>query len=195
MSERSTRVVGISPGARWTGIAAVQGDLLFRFDIITTGRYLGRASILRKRLVRMLRELEPEVVVLEQPGARRLARELREIDRVVASAVAELGVALVRGSLPAARRLVAAPEKPTRAIVHHRLVSRFPQLARSSEARPDRRYWADLDRYWERAFAALALALGSSGEGAASGAAGLAPPGAHERAPLPPQLARRPGAK
>jgi hypothetical protein len=148
-------IVGISPGARYLGIVGVDGQRVSFRNI------LGRrhASSLRLRLRRTLEELQPDLVVLEIPGHRRLTPDNVAVERLVVRVLVELGVPTVRERLTVARKGVLGGGVVTRSSVHRTLAERFPRLQRLTNARKGVRWWSDVDRYWERAFGALTLAL------------------------------------
>lgn len=153
-------IVGISLGARYLGIVGVQGERL-SFRNILGRRY---ATTLAARLRRTLEELQPDLVVVDVPSQQRQTPANVEIERLAVRVLTELGVPTVRQRLTLARKgLVDEGRRGTRMNVHRKLVERFPRLRRRSTVREHREgarvSWSDMDRYWERAFAGLTLAL------------------------------------
>ena len=179
MAEHAKVVVGISPGARYLGVVALEGDQV-RFRNIVARRYAGSLHDLGERLEEALAELRPDVVVLEVPGFRRLTQENIAVERVATQVVGRLGIHTVRERLTVARKSLVGTARPTRANVHRSLAERFPRLAPSTQAKDGMRWWSDTDRYWERAFGALTLALHVArvaGPDEQTGAVAIAPEG------------------
>lgn len=158
MPEHRRIVVGISPGARYLGLVALQEDEV-RFRTIVARRYVDSLLDLRHRLTDALTELEPDLVVLEVPGLRRQTRANMVVERLAVQVLVELGVPTVRERLTVARRHLLVGVPCTRVNVHKALAERFPRLGRSTVAKDGMRWWSDVDRYWERAFGALTLAV------------------------------------
>ena len=169
----NTRILALSPGARRTGVAAIEAGatgVRFRRLHVIAGRpeaETGRKTF-EARLARVLAEEKPEVIVLETLEAARATRENLAVAQAVEAAVRGQKTRIEHIPLMLARRhIVGTGKDSTRVSLHRALRSRFPQLASCTRIpmelrRHDSRLFGQTEQYWERAFAALALALAAA---------------------------------
>lgn len=163
----SGRILGVSPGGRDTGIAAVGRHLnLRRFEVIGVrlrGSLHDKLSAFRDRFDELVAQERPSLVVLERLAGGRKTALTDEIARTVRQVVALHGLPLREASLDDARAALAGGQPAVRITAHRALCNRYPQIANCTKQPIYSKWYGYTDQYWERSFAALALAVAAAG--------------------------------
>jgi hypothetical protein len=157
---RRERILAISPGAR-TGIATFDGRTIWRFSVLAASRMLTRPKVFSARLEKLIDEDKPKSAVIELLDFRRESDYSLEVVKVAAKVLMAHRVPTVLIVLRGARYRVFG-ERLTRAMMHERLVKAYDALEGCTRG-TRYRWYGYLDVYWERAFAALTLALDAHG--------------------------------
>ena len=172
MTTTTPTILGLDPGTRFLGAAAVHAGKLIAYGVheLRNGErpydVIGHA---RRVVFKYIEQQEPQIVAIEAPyfiatkrGAvlTTLAKELQERAR-------ELGLAVLQFSPEEVRRAVMGNERATKINVAEELVARGFIELRSLV--PERPVHAALglrpkDRYWLHAFDALALAVAAESQ-------------------------------
>ena len=146
-----------------TGIAVLDGaETIRRFELISLRGILDparRAARLRQAIGRIIANEAPACVVIEALAVPRDSNMNRDANHAIREVVSLYGLVPEAVPLDEARRFIGSGKKISRADLHRLLALKFRHLASCTRqvAGPSR--FSDLDAYWERAFAALALAI------------------------------------
>lgn len=146
----TTSVLALSPGASVVGIAIVEGFMLWRFEVH------GRENL--EPVAAIIASDRPGRIVLEELEGSRNTSATRVAHRAVRAMAREHAIPVSTLPLRDAQRCVVGVVRPTRLMLHQKLAARFPVLASATRSDAGRSY-SSRDTYWERAFAALALAI------------------------------------
>jgi len=157
------RVLAVSPGGRATGIAVIGRRFnLRRFEVIGVrlrGTLREKLALFRDRFDRLIDEERPDLIILERLDGGRRTNDTKEISQTVREVTALQGLPLREASLHDARAALANGQPAVRIAAHRALCQRFPQIAKYTKQPVYSKFYGYTDQYWERSFAALALAV------------------------------------
>lgn len=158
-----TRILAISPGARLTGVVAL--DAIGGLAWFETLRLRGisapetRGKRVEDAIFHAFERTQPSVVVIEELARGRNTAANRAIASAAELTVMKCGLPCQEWSLASARRVVSADRRMPRASLHRLLVEHYPQLAPHVPSLSQLQGGTELDQYWERSFAALTIAV------------------------------------
>ncbi len=165
-SINNTTVLGIDPGTRFMGVAAVRGDQLLHYGVRTlrngTRPYdlLGQA---RAHVLAAIGDFRPQIVAIEEPLLipTKRAALVSAITQELYERSKELGVQVLELQPSRVREIVVGDSRASKGKVAHALArSGFSELRALLPRAPSRPVlgYSDRDRYWLHAFDALATA-------------------------------------